>query len=229
MKKKFFYKKKILIIVSARSDSKRLPNKALLSFPREPMILFLLKRIKMTKQVSKVILATTNRQLDDKLANQVEKHKFTVFRGDANNVLKRYIDASNVYGGDYIIRITGDCPFVNSEIIEFCLNQIEISNFDLATTKGFFPKGLDLEIYKNETLKDIYKNYTLDDSEKEHMLNYLYNNKKDFKILHLKPKAKWVSELSYTVDTKADFVNALKIFELRNKNPNIDELINFKL
>ena len=52
----------------------------------------------MTKYVSKVILATIN-ILDDKLANQVEKHKFTVSE-DAKNVLKRYIDASNVYG-DY--------------------------------------------------------------------------------------------------------------------------------
>ena len=101
------------IIVGARIGSTRLPGKALLQIGGYPMIIFLLERIRATQSVNKIIFATTTLSEDNELAQVVKDAGFTVFRGSNQNVVERYIDAAQEYNLDYVIRITGDCPFVD--------------------------------------------------------------------------------------------------------------------
>lgn len=224
MKNKLF-KKKIMLIAAARSDSQRLPNKAFIPFPNDPMIIVLLNRVKNTKNISKVLLATTNRKIDDKLAHIVEKSGFNVFRGDNKNLVKRFVDAANLYDCDYVIRVTGDCPFVNSDLIEYCLDQIKDIDFDLATTKGNFPQGVDIEIYRSEVLSNIYIKKLLSKNEKEHMLNYIYNNERNYNIVKIKPKKNWISNILFTIDDSDDLKRALSIVNKYGANVTIDEAV----
>ena len=215
--------------MAARTDSKRLPNKAFIPFPNDPMIIVLLNRIKNTKNISKILLATTNREIDNKLSALVENRGFSVFKGDCENLVKRFVDAANLYNGEYVVRVTGDCPFINSDFIEFCLNQVKDKDFDLATTKGSFPIGIDMEIYKAEVLSNIYSNVSLVNSEKEHMLNYVYNNENKYKIIKIMPKKNWLSNKLFTVDDSIDLKNALKIIKKFGINATIDEILSYRL
>ena len=83
-------KKKITCIIQARLSSSRLPGKILLNGFDKPLLLHLIERIKKSKKINKIIIATTNQKIDDPIVNLCKKENINFFRGDLENVLKRY-------------------------------------------------------------------------------------------------------------------------------------------
>ena len=169
---------RIGIIIAARMSSNRLPGKALKPIQHIPMIQFLLRRVKGSQLVDDIILATSNQMEDDILEEIAAAEKINIFRGSLENVTDRYVCAAKHFQIDTVIRITGDCPFVNSEIIDFCINSIDGRDYDLCTTKGSFPVGLDVEIYHNKTMDSINQ-MEMSVEEKEHLTLYYYNHRKN--------------------------------------------------
>ena len=78
---------------------------------------FLVARLKLSKNIKKIIIATSNLQRDDKILN-IKGTKVNFFRGSENNVLKRYIEAAEKFKLDHIVRITADCPFSDPNLID---------------------------------------------------------------------------------------------------------------
>lgn len=221
--------KKVGIIVSARIDSSRLPGKALKLIQGKPMLEFLLLRLKESQIINEFIFATTKRENDDLLSDLAIRCKYKVFRGSTNNLIDRYVGAAKRYNLDIVIRVTGDCPFVNGEMIDFCLNHIKNRKFDLASTKGLFPKGLDIEIYNCSIMERISSSELLSEDDKEHLTLFFYKNIKKYNILYIKPPSKWVGALSYTVDTPEDYKNIVKIANnFANPCFSIDEIVNLE-
>ena len=170
------------IIVSARTGSKRLPNKVLCELNNVPMILFLLNRLKKSTFATKIILATTQLPCDDILCEKVRENGYFVHRGSENNLIERYIDAAEMYKIKTIIRVTGDCPFVHGELIDYCLSTVGCELYDIASTKGQFPIGIDCEIFSLENLKKLHKDKTLSADEKEHLTLGFYKRKRAYNI-----------------------------------------------
>ena len=52
-------KKKITVIIEARTNSSRLPNKVIAKIEDKPMIFYVINRTKKIKSVEQVVLATT--------------------------------------------------------------------------------------------------------------------------------------------------------------------------
>ena len=138
--------KRIGIIVAARMSSNRLPGKALKPLMNIPMLGFLLRRLKGSVFTHEIILATSNHTDDDVLVELAKKEGIRSYRGNLDDVTERYIGAAEVNKINTVVRVTGDCPFVNAELVDYCLDYIKNRSFDLATTKGLFPVGLDVEI-----------------------------------------------------------------------------------
>src|SRR6266852_5431122 len=138
---------KVGVVVGARTRSSRLPGKALLPVQGIPMISFLLRRLSRCSGGT-VILATTELPADDRLAEVARAEGVPVFRGADADVVARYVDAAERFAFDTVVRVTGDCPFVDAGLVDWCLSHAaKVERFDLATTKGRFPVGLDVEIY----------------------------------------------------------------------------------
>lgn len=205
------------VVVSARTDSTRLPRKAMLPLLGMPMILFLLRRIDKAKHVRSIVLATTDRSVDDELVELVGEAGFKVFRGSTENLIDRHIAAAKSLGLEgNLIRVTGDCPLVSAESLDYAIEQCMKSGaaFDVASTKGEFPVGIDYEIFSVNSLKSIAKDPALTESEKEHLTLHFYNHSKRFKVLKIHPVEGWrYDSRALTVDTNEDYLFVKKIVE----------------
>ncbi|MBU0509540.1 NTP transferase domain-containing protein [bacterium] len=201
----------VAIIVAARMDSKRLPGKALLPFHGVPMIVFLLRRLRSSRRATDIVLATTSRPQDDVLEKWAEREGIAVFRGAENDLVARYAAAAEQFAADYVVRVTGDCPFVDGALVDECLEQsLKYTPFDLATTKGCFPVGLDCEIYPARVMVALNRRRDLTPEHREHLTLHLYEHSDDFKILRLRPPLSLSGvNATFTVDTMDDYHRAM--------------------
>ena len=227
--------KKICVILQARTGSKRLPNKVILDLEGRPLIIFLTERLKRSSFVDEIILATTNKERDNKLFDLFQNNGMKVVRGSENDVLSRFSDVINTSNSDFFLRITGDCPLIDPEIIDnvienFINNDVDYaSNIDPPT----FPDGLDVEIFTRDALIQANK-FCKDIKDREHVTPYLRESGL-FKTINISNQ-KDLSQLRWTVDEpedldvvrsivkyfngKSDF-NWKEILPLYNKYPNM--------
>jgi glutamate-1-semialdehyde 2,1-aminomutase len=194
---------KIVAIVQARLGSTRLPNKVLATIGDVPLIEFLLGRLSKSQRVTEIVLATSTNQINDQLADVVENLGYHVFRGSENDVLQRYVDAAQEANADVVIRITGDCPFVDPQLIDDMLEDFFASNVDYIsnTDPPTFPDGFDIEIFRTSAL---FRSSEMATSpyEREHVTpclrsNPLFSNKNMAAVVDS-------SHLRLTVDEQRD-------------------------
>ncbi len=202
---------RIGVIVAARMGSVRLPGKALKPLQGIPMLGFLLRRLQSSRYADEIILATSQRADDDVLADLAIREEVAVHRGELEDVTARYIGAAAKYNIDTVVRVTGDCPFVDGELTDYCLNAASISgSFDLCTTKGRFPIGLDVEIYRNDVMVQLHRGNELSVEQREHLTLYLYHNRDKFRLVEISPQREWVgADGTYTIDTVEDYAKAV--------------------
>ena len=152
--------RKIICIVQARMNSERLPGKVLKPILGIPMTKIVLDRLSRSKYIDRqnnttgLVLATTTNPEDDPLAEMAEAAGYPVFRGDEKNVLKRYCDCVEHFGGDVVLRVTGDCPLVDPTLIDSLLStylayDYDYMRLDVPTT---FIRGFDGEVFSREAM-----------------------------------------------------------------------------
>jgi glutamate-1-semialdehyde 2,1-aminomutase len=196
---------KISLVIQARNTSSRLKNKHILKVNNQFLIEYLILRLKKSKFVNSITLATTRNKTDDIFEKLTAKHKINLYRGDEKNVLKRVFFAVKNSKPDLVVRITGDCPLLDFRIldkmIELFLRKKSLdfmSNGVIPT----FPDGMDIAIMTFNALK---KTYTQAKSkiDKENVTSYIYKSKK-FKLYHYKYHLDY-SNLRITIDDFDDF------------------------
>ena len=105
-------------IIQARISSSRLPGKIMLSVCGKPLLLHLVERIKKSKEINKVIIATSKKTEDDLIFDLCKKKKIDVYRGSSDNLLSRYFQCAKKFRTDIIVRITSDCPLMDVKLID---------------------------------------------------------------------------------------------------------------
>ena len=141
----------ITAIVQARTNSTRLPKKVLLKLGSMTVLEQVVRRIKKSKLIKEVIIATTTDKSDDIIANLCHRKKIKFFRGDMNNVLDRYYQAAKHFNLKHICRITSDCPLIDPDIIDLVANRYLQTGVDYISNsrpESTYPDGLDLEIFE---------------------------------------------------------------------------------
>ena len=118
------------IIIQARMGSTRLPGKVLMNLDDKYTVLgFLLEQLKHCKNSEKIILATTILKEDDAIDNLFGKQSVQCFRGNPTDVLDRYYQCAKQHSLSTIIRITGDCPLIDPNIIDKMISTQNHVNF----------------------------------------------------------------------------------------------------
>ena len=98
--------------------SSRLPNKVLLKYKNLSILDILINRLKNTRLIDKIIIATTNKKKDIKIVNYCKKNNIKYFRGSETDVLSRYYLAAKKYKIQKNIR-----PKTKSIVSEFNENK----------------------------------------------------------------------------------------------------------
>lgn len=212
-------KKKIAVICQCRISSSRLKNKIILKIAGNPILFYLINRLKKIK-CDKIIFAVADETGKDKIINIIKKNfvksSSHIYVGSVKNVLDRTLQASNKFKVDTIIRITSDCPFIDPYLINKAIKIFEKKKIDYLSNnlKKTFPLGLDFEIFSTDALtkSTILSNHKLN---KEHVTWFIKKSKKfkKFNILNTHTNEK---NIRLTLDYLSDYLNFKKILE---KNP----------
>lgn len=145
---------KIIAIVQARMGSSRLPGKVMSDIAGTPAIQHLLQRLSRAQQVQEVWLACSNRAENDPMAALAETLGVHVFRGDEHDVLGRLAATAARAQADAVVRITGDCPLVDPDVVDRIVAAFRAGTADFCsnTLKRSFPDGLDVEVFTRAAL-----------------------------------------------------------------------------
>lgn len=164
----------VTAIIQARMTSTRLPGKILKKVMGKPLLAYMVARVKEAKSVSGVVIATTDNPEDDAVAELATKLRVPVFRGSEEDVLERFYLAAKCYGGEFIMRLTGDCPLIDPELIDELVRFVEQGNYDYASNclDPTLPDGLDAEVFTFSALQEAYQ-FALLPSEREHVTPFI--------------------------------------------------------
>ena len=129
------------------------------------------------------------------------------------DVLGRYCGAARQFGpAEHIVRLTGDCPLADWEVIDAVLDHhiSEGADFTSNDQTLTFPKGLDVEAFRAEHLMVAYDE-ARDPYEREHVTPFFYRNPDRFRIANLECDPP-LGELRWTVDTPEDFAFVERVY-----------------
>jgi spore coat polysaccharide biosynthesis protein SpsF len=212
---------KALIIIQARMGSSRFPGKVLMPLGSSEVLDYVVSRCNRVRKILDVIVATSTLEQDNPIAQWCEQNQVTYFRGSEDDVLSRYYECAKPYKPDFIIRVTGDCPFVDYNLANTIVNTMEQNPADILILKGERPRGLEVEMISYSALKHINK-YGKEPRHREHVTYYAYEYKHEFLHAELTlPAYLNAPELRITLDTEEDYQLCQEIA----KHFNYDKLI----
>jgi len=208
----------VVALVQARMGSARLPGKVLKSIIDKPMIELLLTRLSQSSELNEIVVATSEEVQNDKLQSVVESLGYQCTRGSENDVLNRFYESAKLLKADVVIRITGDCPLVDSTLVDECVRGYQksevdyFSNIDPVT----YPDGLDIEVMSFASIERA-NNETDSDFDREHVTPYIRNSDSFSKssMTHIED----LSNQRWSVDEPEDLVVITNIF--KHFSPNI--------
>ncbi len=193
--------------------STRFPNKTMkLVSAGIPMIEAVLLRLSQSKKVDQVILATSTELNNQPLVDYVDKLGYDVFQGSERNVLDRYYQAALQYNPDAVVRITGDCPLIDPNIVDAAVRMYEENDVDYVsnTNPPTYPDGLDVEVFSFSALKIAWIEAKTE-YDREHVTPFIRNVEK-FKTENM-INSEDCSDERWTVDEKEDYKVVKSIFK----------------
>ena len=216
-------KARIGVIIACRMKSTRLKNKALLPIGKYNSIERCILNAKKIKSADEIILATSTLPEDQILKKYALKHKVRFFAGDPEDVIARFLGATEKYNLDIAIRITGDCPIVSYEMAEFLLQRHFEKGNDYTGPKEF-AVGQNSEVYNVNTMKKVIE--CLGDARhSEYMSWYMFTNKDIFQVDMAELPKEWVRSYRLTLDFQEDLDMFNALFEgLGGKEPSIKNI-----
>jgi spore coat polysaccharide biosynthesis protein SpsF len=205
---------KILTIVQARMTSSRLPGKVMRPILGAPMMGRQIERLRRSARLGQLVLATSVDPSDDVIVDYCAALKCPTHRGPLYDVLGRYAETLEALGpADHVVRLTADCPLADWTVIDQCIALHLESGADYTsnTVERFYPRGLDVEVFRAEWLPRIAAE-TADPYDREHVTPFFYRNPDRFKIAQLVDDT-YRAHFRWTVDRMDDFEFTTAVYE----------------
>jgi spore coat polysaccharide biosynthesis protein SpsF len=230
----------IITLLQARLSSTRLPGKVLKELQGYPMLIQQINRINQSQMHGTLIVVTSTNEEDKALLSCCKDYNIPCHTGSLNDVLDRFYQVATLYNPDHIVRLTGDCPLSDPEVIDHVINTHLSGNFDYTsnTVTPTYPDGLDVEVFRFSALERAW-NEADSPYDREHVTPFIYRNNKEFHIGQAYNSTN-LSKLRWTVDWPEDFTliekiyahlfpikpqfNLQDILDLLNKHPDLQKI-----
>lgn len=201
------------ILLMARLDSRRLPGKVLMDVAGRPLLALAAARLARSELGGHIVLATSDRAVDDPIAIWASAFGLEVHRGPAEDVAQRCLDAARLAGWDWFLRISGDSPFIAPEAVDAVADLFRHETPDLASNvfPRIHPPGLSAEAVSVEALARLLSESN-DPQDREHVTKAFYDAPTRWRIASVPPTGEtWPAGLHLAVDTETDlqFARAL--------------------
>ncbi|MFC5707902.1 cytidylyltransferase domain-containing protein [Aeromonas eucrenophila] len=210
----------ILGILQARAGSSRLPGKVLKPLLGEPMLARQIERLKRATRLDQLMVATSDQADDEAIALLCERLGVPCFRGPLDDVLARFHLAAQPFAPSHVVRLTGDCPLADPELIDELIELHLAGGYDYSSNcwDPSYPDGLDAEILSAGTL-NLLAEQAHSQVQREHVTYYIRQHETQFNIGKLARQPS-LSHLRWTVDEPADFELIEQIYgQLYPANP----------
>ncbi len=207
---------KVVAIVQARTGSTRLPGKVLMEIAGKTMLEQVIARVRAAPSIDQVVIATTDLPADNAVAELARGDGCTVYRGSESDVLDRYYQAAKVFSADVVVRLTADCPLLDSDAIDTAIRgflgaerQIDYLSNELPAPS--FPRGVaDVEVFKFAVLEQAWQE-DHDPASREHVTPFIYGHPERFRLGGFSADQPY-PDLRLTVDTEADLTLVRRVF-----------------
>lgn len=201
---------RVVGIIQARMGATRLPNKMLLALQGHPVIEWVWRRACMARRLDHVVVAIPDLPGDDVLALILCRLGANVFRGSEKDVVARFHDAAREARATHVVRICADNPLICASEIDYLVEHFFANPCDYAYNhiprNNLYPDGLGAEMISFSLLERIAKEAT-SPAHREHLLNFVWENQKDFVIRTFDPPdaAIRVPTLKLDIDRLEDY------------------------
>jgi spore coat polysaccharide biosynthesis protein SpsF len=203
----------ILGVLQARTSSSRLPGKILMPILGIPMLEHQIRRLLRSRLMDSLILATSDQVSDEPVAAMAASIGIGCFRGSLDDVLDRFYRAASSSRPDHVVRLTGDCPLADPEIVDRTIALHLESGADYTTNalEPTWPDGLDVEAMRFACLEEAWRE-ARKPSEREHVTPFINTQPGRYALRHLKDEPD-LSGLRWTVDEPEDFAFVRAVYE----------------
>ena len=199
-------------VVQARCGSSRLPGKSLKSLAGRPMLSHVLERAQAIPGLDQVLLVTSTAERDRALQAIAAPLGISTVFGSEHDVLARIYDAVEPLASQVIVRLTGDCPFLDPEIAALVIARFDPQVSDYIsndTTCSGYPDGTDVEAFTWEALA-LAAAQAFRHGDREHVTPWIRQHCRCAMVMNADGD---YSALKLSVDTAADWERAQRIAE----------------
>lgn len=209
---------KTLIVIQARTGSRRLPNKVLMPVAGAPLLQRMLERVQCVSGKVEFVVATTDDVSDDPIRKLCKRVGMPVYSGHPTDLLDRHYRAATAAKADLIVKIPSDCPLIDPAVIERVLryHRKSLHHFDYVSNlhPATYPDGNDVELMTMECLETAWRE-AQKGFEREHTTPFIWERPERFSIGNVE----WESGLDYsmthrwTIDYLEDYLLIKTVYD----------------
>lgn len=202
---------KYLAMIQARCGSSRLPGKVMKDLCGKPVLQWVIERTQKSNYVDEVMVITSIDKVNLPIIKLCSSLGIRIGIGSEEDVLDRYYQTAKLLKPEYIIRVTGDCPCFDAELLDEAIMQLSAETDYCGMLSESFADGLDLEIIKFEALERSWKEAE-HSFEREHVTQYIIRHPELFKSQDFVSPVGYFGNQRWTVDEAEDFKVIDQIF-----------------
>jgi len=191
---------------------------------------YVYNRCKTSKKADFVAVITSLESSDDELVDFCINKNIPIFRGDLNNVLDRYIKAANYFGAENIVRVCGDSPFVDIDLIDEIIQLAADEQFKYCAATNCI-NGFMSELIRLGTLEEILQKEDLSAADSEHVTKYIRDRQDAFECgfvdANLRPSEleDYTLTVDYPLDIEIARTIAMNLKDFNFKSTDIIEIL----
>ncbi len=200
-------KEKIVATIEARMTSSRLPGKVLLPIAGMPVLEMMVNRLKRSKYLDVICVATTTNTNDDPVEALAHKLGIECSRGGELDVLGRVLGAAQLVGADIIVEAMADSPFIDPALVDRGIKEFFTHDIDYAANcmKDTYAVGFEVQVFPTKVLAEV-ASATDDIVDRTHVTYYIYQHPEKYRVYNWEaPSDLTEPRFRMTLDEESDY------------------------